>query len=493
MFFRPIHAVCGSAALSLMLVGLAVPTASAASKCATMTAPVYQALNPSKKTNYLTTSSAAAKKIKTYGFVVDSGAVFKGAPKAKSGLVAVYRLHLAGDFIYTRNKTEAAAAVKRGYYNQGAALFALAKSSSCAVPVYRYLLGGKHRTAVSTKDRNALIAAGATSQGIAFYAKQYATSATPGATAPGTPPATPPAPGSTSADRFSIAVYPDTQQEVLSRTDTRYLERAQYLVSHRSELDLRFLASTGDNANWDTPSHDQYRVLDAGVRPIEAAGIPYSLAIGNHDSNATAVGGSARPGLNIHDEQRRTTTFNAFFNASRFGAVRGAFEAGKVDNVWSSFEANGKKWMVLSLELWPRPAAVAWARQVVASHPDHNVIISTHSYLSSGGAISTSNGGYGDTSPKYLWDQVVKQYPNVKIVLSGHEGQTFSRTDTGVKGNKIVTYLTTIHSARSNPIRILEIDTAKGSIKTWVFGPRGGTTYPTASGTQPGMSWVRPS
>jgi hypothetical protein len=332
--------------------------------------------------------------------------------------------------------------------------------------------------AVSPADRDALVREGGQLQGVAFYAS---------------PEPTPQLPPSPPADRFSIAVYPDTQKEVLSSTDTRYSERAQYLVSHRSELDLRFIASTGDNANWDTPNHDQYRVLDAGIKPLEAAGIPYSLAIGNHDSNATGVGGSARPGLDIHAEQRRTTTFNAFFNAGRFGAVKGAFEAGKVDNVWSAFEANGKKWMVLSLELWPRTSAVAWARQVVATHPDYNVIIATHAYLSADGGISNSNGGYGDTPPTYLWDQVVKQYPNVKIVLSGHTGQARTRTDTGVNGNKIVTYLTAIHSDTTNPIRMLEIDTANGSIQTWVFGPRGNVGFAGGSGTQPGMTWVSPA
>ncbi len=225
--------------------------------------------------------------------------------------------------------------------------------------------------------------------------------------------------------------------------------------------------------------------------PLEDAKLPYSLTIGNHDSNATGPGGGARPVLNIHDEQRRTTTFNQYFPAQRFGAVRGAYEAGKVDNVWSSFVAGGQKWMVLNIELWPRKGAVDWAKSVVASRPDHNVIISTNSYLNSDGSISTSNGGYGDTSPKYLYDELVSQYPNVRVVLSGHVGSTRTRIDTGVKGNRIVTYLTAIHSRSTNPIRFIEMDTAANTARTWVYGPRGDTTFPDATGTQTGMGWVK--
>ena len=148
--------------------------------------------------------------------------------------------------------------------------------------------------------------------------------------------------------------------------------------------------------------------------------------------------------------------------------------------------------MVISVELWPRREAVAWVKSVVASHPHHNVIIATHSYLTTTGTIYTGMGGYGDMSPKYLYDQAIHPYANVKVVLSGHTGQTFTSTSTGKNGNKILNYLTTIHSNTTNPIRMIEFDTSRGSVKTWVHGPRGNATFPAATGTQTGMTWVAP-
>ena len=93
---------------------------------------------------------------------------------------------------------------------------------------------------------------------------------------------------------------------------------------------------------------------------------------------------------------------------------------------------------------------MAWANGVVAANPTKNVIVSTHSYLAADGSISTSNGGYGSTSPRYLFDNLVKLHPNIKMVLSGHVGQAAVRTDTGVNGNKVLSFLQAFHST-TNP------------------------------------------
>ena len=106
-----------------------------------------------------------------------------------------------------------------------------------------------------------------------------------------------------------------------------------------------------------------------------------------------------------------------------------------------------------------RARVVAWANGVVAANPTRNVIVNTHSYLAADGTISTSNGGYGATSPRYLFDNLMKLHPNIEMVLSGHVGQAAVRTDTGINGNKVVSFLQAFHST-TNPVRLVEIDTA---------------------------------
>jgi hypothetical protein len=119
----------------------------------------------------------------------------------------------------------------------------------------------------------------------------------------------------------------------------------------------------------------------------------------------------ACPGANTRIAARDTATIRRYFPVSRFPAMHGEFEPGKIDNAFSTFSAGGRQWMALTLELWARTAAVDWAKTVVASHPDYNVIVATHSYLDADGSIYPINGGYGANSPQYLYDNLIRRYP----------------------------------------------------------------------------------
>ncbi|MEV4499134.1 carbohydrate-binding domain-containing protein [Micromonospora arborensis] len=290
--------------------------------------------------------------------------------------------------------------------------------------------------------------------------------------------------------KFSFAVLPDTQQEVLNSSDTRFLNRTNWLVQNRSALDLRFVASSGDVVNWDTPDHSQYVVARNAMRPIENAAIPYSLAIGNHDTQATGVGGSARDPEHTRELVRDTTVFNRYFTASQYRAVKGQFEAGKVDNSYSTFEAGGVQWLVLTLELWPRVEAVNWAKNVVAANPRHNVIVVTHDYID-GNANIEQSASYGATSPQYLFDNLIKQYANIRFVFSGHVGVAANRVDTGVNGNKIYSFLQTFHSNTTNPVRLVEVDTAANSLRTWIYGPYNNQSFTEYDRSFTGLGLVR--
>ncbi len=276
--------------------------------------------------------------------------------------------------------------------------------------------------------------------------------------------------------KFVFAVMPDTQQEVLNSTDTRFRNRTDWLVGNRTTLDLRFVSSSGDVVNWDTPDHSQYVIARNAMRPLETAGIPYALALGNHDTQATGVGGSARDPARTRELVRDTTVFNQYFTSAQYGAMAGQFEAGKVDNSFSLFEAGGVYWMVMTLELWPRVEAVNWAKSVVAAHPRYNVVVVTHSYLDGNGNLGQS-AEYGATSPQYLFDNLIKVYPNIRFVFSGHTGIAGNRIDTGVNGNRIFTFLQTFHSNTTNPVRLVEIDTQANSLHTWIYGPYNNQTF----------------
>ena len=313
--------------------------------------------------------------------------------------------------------------------------------------------------------------------------------------------------GSPGSDNtFSIAVIGDTQTEVTSDSDSRFANRTAWLAANKSALDLRYVVHTGDVVNWGWLDAKQYTRARNAMAKLTAAKLPWSVAVGNHDTRAvgwnnvtgsTGYGGAAYANnpecrrrlspaeCDTKKLVRKTAEFNASFPAGKLAGLGGTFESGKIDNAWTTFTANGTKWLVLNIEFAPRKTAVEWARKVVASHPKHNVIIDTHYYLTGSGGISTSNAGYGETSGKYIYDKIVSKYRNVKIVLSGHTGAYTSRTDKN-NGNTTVSYLGNDLGGANNPVRILTINASTGKITSTVYSkvrPGSATTNSTGSAT----------
>ncbi len=460
--------------------------AAAASKCAALTKSVHMFVHPERGVNLLTYNTAGFPAWKRAGYV-DQGVVFNVGVK-KSGLTAVRVMYdkRTGNRIYTTAASEIKKLKKMGYINKGTGFYAYSKSGACLYPVYRLRKGKVHRFAMTAADRSVLKQQGWIEQMRVFWVAKAPT--------PSNPPAPkPPAPKPPAKDTsFTIAVMPDTQNEVLHASDTRFANRTRWLADNAKSLDLEFVTHTGDIVNWDTPDHAQFAKAQAALKILSDNKVPYSLSPGNHDTAAVCPGGSACPGANTRATVRNTTTFNRYLNGG-VARLAGQYEAGKVDNAYSTFTAGERKWLVLNLELWPRSGVVTWARQVVSSHADYNVIVATHSYLSFSNGVwgIYPKSDYGATSPQYLFDNLISKYPNIKVVLCGHTGSQAHRVDTGVNGNRIDTFLLTMHSNTTNPLRLIEIDPVAGTLKTWVYAPANNQSWPSWTREVKGLQFVR--
>ncbi len=500
-------AVVLTAAALALCSSLAAPASSARAEsslasCDVFDDPLHQVVKPSNGASLLTPWAGEAAKAARHGFTDDAGPLFLGSVRPGPGLVEVHRLFRAPnqDFLPTSDPAEWDAAARDGYVDQGISFYVSPVEVPCLVPVHRFERSGKHRHAL-VEQTAALVEDGWVDEGPTFYAKPVTTEPDPPGPTPSPEPTATPSPEPTatpttepttgpvdgSDSTFSFAVIPDTQGEVFS--GSRFINRTQWLADNEDELDLEFVLHTGDLVNWDTPDHAQYEMASDGMVPLEEADIPYSIAIGNHDTQATGVGGSARDPRRTRELQRDTSTFNAYFNAERYGGIAGTFEQDKVDNIYSLHEAGGTTWMVLVLELWPRAEVVEWAKDVVAAHPEANVIVSTHHYLQANGSIGQS-GEYGEVSPQYLHDNLITQYPNIRMVFSGHVGSAMHRSFTGQAGNEIHAFLTAFHSGTTNPVRLVEVDTDENALKTWVYGPYTDETWSQYSQTITGTDWV---
>jgi len=248
-------------------------------------------------------------------------------------------------------------------------------------------------------------------------------------------------------------------------------KRVSWLLAQRSALDIRWVLHSGDVHNWptplETPPNQQFISMSSWFQPLKTAGLAYVLTSGNHDSGAVCAGGSACPNRHASVGLRDMSAWDTYYQPSTFG-LEGEFESGKSANGWRTFSAGGKNWLVLSLELWPRTVVIDWAKQVVQTHPRHNVIVVTHSFLEGDGSLSTSNGGYGSNSPSTLWN-ALDDFPNVMMFFSGHVGNAATTLLRASDGHRVVAYLQAFHDTTYNPTRIVTVDPAAGTIFTRIL------------------------
>ncbi len=223
-------------------------------------------------------------------------------------------------------------------------------------------------------------------------------------------------------DSWTLAVLPDTQVYSLRYPDI-FRTQLSYLASSAEALNLRFVVHVGDVTETNSPS--QWRLARESFDLLGPA-VPYALVPGNHDYALELPRSSELSTWFSPQELRAKPTFG------------GLFEPARIDNSYQTFTANGEDFLVLALEWGPRDAALAWAREVLTAHPDHQVIVVTHAYLYNDntrydwarrGAQQSWNPHAYANGPRWpdelndgqeIWDKLVADSANVRLVVSGH-------------------------------------------------------------------------
>ena len=277
---------------------------------------------------------------------------------------------------------------------------------------------------------------------------------------------------------FKIAVLPDTQIYAISYPAI-FTSQTQWIANNAQAQGIKFVIHEGDITNNNNTA--QWQVARDAMRIMDGV-VPYSVLPGNHDI-----------GSNGSTDTRDTTLFNTYFPASHysgaptFGGVYPA-EPTRYDNNYHTFSAGGTDWLVLSLEFGPRGPVLDWANQVVSSHPNHRVIVATHTYMyydetrhNTGHSwnphaygVATGPGGVNDGEE--MWQKFVKLHPNITMVFNGHvlddgEGR---RVTIGDHGNKVYQMLSNYQNQTNGGngyLRLIEIDPALGTIRGTSYSP----------------------
>ena len=189
-------------------------------------------------------------------------------------------------------------------------------------------------------------------------------------------------------------------------------------------------------------------------------GIPYSIAVGNHDNGAYA-----------HDDKPFSTTFfNKYFGIGRFkdrayyGGHYGGHYGDKNDNSWILVRAGNLDVLMLSLEyrgdLGQDPKVLEWAKGVFEAHPHALGVVNSHHIVKANGDFS------GEGKQMY---EAMKTVDNVQLMTSGHIKEIRSRRVDDHKGHKIHSMLADYQDL------IIPADNCAGGcgyLRIWRFSPK---------------------
>lgn len=280
-----------------------------------------------------------------------------------------------------------------------------------------------------------------------------------------------------SSRQMRLVILPDIQTYTRLYPEVAY-SQTQWIVDKADSID--FVLQLGDLTDHNKPS--QWEVANKALTAMDGK-VPYGFVTGNHD-------------LGKNSNKRDSKLFNEYFPYDKYSRMKhfgGAFEEGKMDNVWYTFKAAGHKWLVLCLEFGPRDSVLKWAGEVIEQHPRHKVIIDTHAYMYSDDTrmgegdrwLPQSYGLGKDTtdpvnSGEQMWDKLVSRYPNILFVFSGHvmNDGTGMLVSVGEHGNKVYQMLANYQGGIKNSLkgksgflRIVDIDTKRKEVKIETYSP----------------------
>ena len=198
---------------------------------------------------------------------------------------------------------------------------------------------------------------------------------------------------------YSMVVIGDTQT-IAKGSPELFPKITQYIADNVEAKNIQFVMGMGDITNDSTTS--EWNTAKAAYEILDGV-VPYSVARG-------------------HSGHDKLDDFLTYFPYSKYASqVTGSM--GDMCNVYYNFEVGAVKYLVMVLDASPDDEEIAWASEVIAQHPDRNVILTTHVFLYRDGTPLGDNDLYpgGSHNGDYLWENLVRKHENIVLVLCGHD------------------------------------------------------------------------
>lgn len=221
---------------------------------------------------------------------------------------------------------------------------------------------------------------------------------------------------------YSFAVVGDTQainDKNGNKNGTQLSGIYDYILENVEQKNIEFVFGLGDITENDDAT--EWERAQAQIQRLDNV-VPYALNRGNHDSNAK---------------------MNQYFSYEQYKAKYSGSANGKIENTCQFLSVGKVDYLIFSLDFGASDDVLNWAAGIIETHPNYNVIITTHSYLTRDGKYTTRD---NDTSLQNaantgedIWNKLVKKYDNVVMVISGHvyANDIIVNDAVGDHGNKI--------------------------------------------------------
>ena len=288
---------------------------------------------------------------------------------------------------------------------------------------------------------------------------------------------------------FQIVVLPDTQCYVSGKLNGKmedFEQQIEWARQNQKAENIAYVIHLGDISQngekelieWERARNVMCRLEEA--LPGMPEGIPYGVAVGNHDTTPRGMP------LQMDNGFKKSFGRSHFMGKSYYGgSVHGREEN---DCHYDLFEAVGQKFIVLYLA-YNQPSKArydtdydkemfAWGGEILKRYSDRKAIVVCHSLLRRPEGTKSdyrADVGYGVPQSKFtsqgknVYD-FAKYYPNVFMMLCGHVSGEGYRVDT-FEGHTIKSYLSDFSSRRNAPYREEDSNGGNGLMRLMKINP----------------------
>ena len=273
---------------------------------------------------------------------------------------------------------------------------------------------------------------------------------------------------------FTVVALPDTQfysSSLNGGSPAIFKAQTDWIVANTAARNITFVTQLGDcvqngdnggnDVEWRNATNALYQ-LENPLTTFLQSGIPYGVAVGNHDQSP------------IGSATGTTTFYNQYFGEAHFlgRPYYGGHYGSNNDNHFELFEAIGLKFIVIHFEYdtatTTNSPELDWADQLLKTHSDRQGILVSHWIMNSG-----ENGSFS-TQGQAIYNRL-KVNPNLFLMLCGHVNPNGEGKRADVYSGRTVHTLLSDYQDRANGgngwLRTMEFSPANSVIRVRTYSP----------------------